>query len=73
MKTTPSGDSTCCPPMTAAQFRAKATGVGNTCEASMRTGMLRSQRVTEHSKTDKKALAAAGYPTQAADFEDSGY
>lgn len=76
MKMTPSGNSTCCPPMDPIEFRAKATGVGNTCEQSMRTGLLRSERVAANSKASKQTLAAAGYPTQhlpAADFQDSEY
>jgi hypothetical protein len=73
MKMTRSGDSTCCAPMSAVEFRAKATGVGNTCEASMRTGLLRSQRVAAQSTASKKTLAAAGYPTKPSDFKDSEY
>lgn len=76
MKMTRSGNSTCCPPMSAVEFRAKATGVGNTCEQSLRTGMLRSERVAAQSTASKKVLAAVGYPTghlQASGFEDSGY
>lgn len=76
MKMTRSGNSTCCPPMTAVEFRAKATGVGNTCEQSLRTGMLRSERVAAQSTASKKVLAAVGYPTEhlpPARFEGSGY
>lgn len=50
-------------PMDPVEFRAKATGVGNTCEASERTGLLRSQRVAASSKASKETLEAAGYPT----------
>lgn len=80
MKTTPSGNSTCCAPMSAADFRARATGVGNTCEVSLRTGMLRSERVASQAiakgTASKATLAAAGYPTEhlpTGDFQDSGY
>jgi hypothetical protein len=49
--------------MSAVEFRAKATGVGNSCEVSLRTGLLRSQRVAAHSTASATVLAAAGYPT----------
>lgn len=65
MKMTPSGNSTCCPPMSAVDFRAKATGVGNTVATSLRTGLLRSERVAANSTASKELLAATGYPTAA--------
>lgn len=63
MKMTRSGNSTCCPPMDPVEFRAKATGVGNTSAVSLRTGMVRSERVAASSTASKQLLAAAGYPT----------
>jgi hypothetical protein len=73
MKMTPSGK-THGVPMDPVEFRAKATGVGNTCEASKRTGMLRSERVAASSTASKQTLAAAGYPTSnLPQFADSEY
>ena len=65
-----------------ANFRAQATGIGQTCGASRATGTLRAAEVVEHMPpAQRRAVPAAeGYPAgpyegmaEASGFEDSGY
>lgn len=65
-----------------ANFRAQATGIGQTCGASRNTGAMRAAEVVEHMPPSQRRAvpAAEGYPTaayegaaEASGFEDSGY